>query len=315
MLNITPEEKKALKGRGYIMTNDNEHFIARIITVDGLLTAEEMAKLSEAAVKFGNGQIAMTTRLTLEVQGLTYDTIEPFNDFIGEFGLYTGGTGSRVRPIVPCKGTVCVHGIIDTQAFARELHEAFYKGWYDVKLPHKFKIGIGGCPNNCIKPALNDFGIMGQHVPKYDPDLCSGCRKCSVMEVCPMNAVSINDDGIMEIDHSKCNNCGKCINACNFDSIEEDRVGYKVFVGGIWGKRQRLGTPVDGIFTKEEVVSLIEKAILLYREQGQTGERFGVFIERIGADNFISQLLSDDVLARKQEILDAQLHLVGGATC
>ena len=53
----------------------------------------------EAAQKFGNGKIALTTRLTLEVQGLTYDNIEPFNTFIAQAGLYTGGTGSRVRPI------------------------------------------------------------------------------------------------------------------------------------------------------------------------------------------------------------------------
>ena len=44
MLNITAEEKKALKGRGYIMTRDGEHFIARVITVDGMMTDEELAE-------------------------------------------------------------------------------------------------------------------------------------------------------------------------------------------------------------------------------------------------------------------------------
>lgn len=167
-MKITDAEKKALKGRGYIMTRDGEHFIARLITVDGVLTSEQFTVAAEAAEKFGNGQLAMTSRLTIEVQGLTYDTIEPFNEYISKAGLYTGGTGSRVRPIVACKGTVCIHGLIDTQGLARELHEKFYKGWYDIKLPHKFKIGVGGCPNNCIKPSLNDFGIMGQKVPAYD---------------------------------------------------------------------------------------------------------------------------------------------------
>ena len=70
------------------------------------------------------------------------------------------------------------------------------------------------------------------------------------------------------------------------------------------------------VFTdKEEALSVIEKAILLYREQGHTGERFATTIERLGFENVEAQLLSDDILARKQEILDAQLHLVGGATC
>ncbi len=315
MENITDLEKKALKGRGYIITRDNEHFIGRIITVDGVLTGDELAVVAEAAKKFGNGQIAMTSRMTVEVQGLTHDTIEPFNDYIAQAGLYTGGTGSRVRPIVPCKGTVCVHGLIDTQALARELHEIFYKGWYDVKLPHKFKIGIGGCPNNCIKPALNDFGIMGQRVPEYDPDDCNGCKKCSVADKCPMKAATLDEDGIMQIDRDVCNNCGKCIDTCHFDCVTEKKAGYKIMVGGIWGKRQRLGTMIDEIYTKEQVIEMIERSLLLYREQGITGERFGMFIERIGVDNFISQLKSGDVMARKEEILSANLHQTGGASC
>ena len=315
MLNITAEEKKALKGRGYIMCRDSEHFVARVITIDGVLTDAEMVTLAEASRKFGNGQVAITTRLTLEVQGLSYDAIEPFNQFIAEAGLYTGGTGSRVRPIVSCKGTVCIHGLIDTQALARELHETFYKGWYDVKLPHKFKIAVGGCPNNCIKPGLNDFGIMGQRVPAYDPDDCSGCKKCSVVEACPLKVAHLDEDGIMQIDHNACNNCGKCIGACRFDCVTEEKAGYRIMVGGIWGKRQRLGTVVDEIYTKKQVFEMVARTLLLYREQGQTGERFGRFIERIGVDNFIAQLKAGDVMERKQDILNAKLHLEGGATC
>ena len=40
-----------------------------------------------------------------------------------------------------------------------------------------------------------------------------------------------------------------------------------------------------------------------------------MFIDRISPENFISQLLSDDVLERKEAILKAPLHLKGGATC
>ena len=217
-MKITDAEKKALKGRGYIMNRDGEHFIARIITEDGTLTSEELLVVSEAAKKFGSGCVAMTSRMTVEVQGLTYENIEPFDQFLKERGLYVGGTGARVRPIVACKGTVCVHGLIDTQSLARELHEKFYKGWYDVKLPHKFKIGIGGCPNNCVKPSLNDFGIMGQRMPEYDPKDCHSCRRCLVAERCPVHAAQLVD-GVMQIDRSKCTSCGKCIDNCVFKSL------------------------------------------------------------------------------------------------
>ena len=309
-MKLTDAEKKALKGRGYILNRDGEHFIARIITEDGTLTSEELAVVSEAAKTFGSGRVAMTSRMTVEVQGLTYENIEPFDQFLKERGLYVGGTGARVRPIVACKGTVCVHGLIDTQSLARELHEKFYKGWYDVKLPHKFKIGIGGCPNNCVKPSLNDFGIMGQRMPEYDPKDCHSCRRCLVAERCPVHAAQLVD-GVMQIDRSKCTSCGKCIDNCVFKTVSEKKAGYAVFVGGLWGKRQRMGTRLEGIYSKEEIFALVERSLLLFRERAWTGERFGAFIERIGPDSFIQQLLSGDVMERKQAILEAPLLAPG----
>ena len=77
-----------------------------------------------------------------------------------------------------------------------------------------------------------------------------------------------------------------------------------------------MGKTLKKIFTsKEEIIKLVEKAILLYREQGKTGERFAETVERLGFENVEAQLLSDDILERKQEILEAKLHETGGATC
>ena len=60
---------------------------------------------------------------------------------------------------------------------------------------------------------------------------------------------------------------------------------------------------------------MTEKAILLFREQGITGERFADTVQRLGFENVQQQLLSDALLERKQENLSAQKHLKGGATC
>ena len=59
----------------------------------------------------------------------------------------------------------------------------------------------------------------------------------------------------------------------------------------------------------------MEKAILLFREQGETGERFADTVARLGFENVQAQLLADDLLERKQENLTAAKHLKGGATC
>ena len=67
--------------------------------------------------------------------------------------------------------------------------------------------------------------------------------------------------------------------------------------------------------TEEEVLETIEKAILLFREQGITGERFADTITRLGFENVQKQLLTNSLLQRKIENLQARVHLKGGATC
>ncbi|MBU5437908.1 hypothetical protein KQI42_07805 [Tissierella sp. MSJ-40] len=314
-LTISPEDQKKVKALGFLANKGTDNFSGRIITVNGKITAAQNKCLSEAAELFGNGIVTFTSRLTIECQGIPYDKIEDFRAYIAKEGLETGGTGSKVRPVVACKGTTCQYGLIDTFDLSEKIHEIFFKGYSDVKLPHKFKIGVGGCPNNCMKPSLNDLGIVGQRIPNYDQELCNGCRVCSVENTCPIHAAKVID-GILEIDKEQCNNCGRCIDKCHFDAIPDGQTGYRVFIGGRWGKLVNHGIPLNKIFTtEEEVMDIIEKTILLFREQGITGERLSETIERIGFEDVEAQLLSDEILDRKEEILNSELHLVGGATC
>lgn len=312
---ISPLEIKRVKGLGFLNNKGTDLFNARIITVNGKITAEQTAVIAEAAKKFGNGEVEFTTRLTVEVRGVHFDNIPAFQEFIAQAGLITGGTGSLVRPVVSCKGTTCQYGLYDTFALSEEIHKRFYLGYHSVKLPHKFKIACGGCPNNCVKPTLNDLGIIGQMVPQFDEDSCSGCKKCQIVNICPMKACKV-EDGMLNIDPEVCNNCGRCVGHCPFDAIEEGKPGFKIYIGGRWGKKIAHGQPLSKIFTsEEEVLNVVEKAILFFREQGKTGERFADTIARLGFDYVEKELLSDDILARKDAILAAELHLTGGATC
>ncbi len=312
---ISPQQEKAVKALGFLRNRGTDNFSGRIITVNGRITADQTAAAAEAAKKYGNGIVTMTTRLTLECQGIPFEKIDGFMSELAKAGLETGGTGSKVRPVVSCKGTTCQYGLIDTFALSEECHNRFYKGYRSVKLPHKFKIAVGGCPNNCVKPDLNDLGIIGQLIPTIDEDSCNGCKKCTVENTCPVNAAK-TENGVITIDKEICNNCGRCIGKCSFDAVPEGTTGYKIYIGGRWGKKTAVGRPLSKIFTdKEEALSAAECAILLYREKGKTGERFAKTIERLGFETVEKEILEGAILSRKDEILAASLHETGGATC
>ncbi len=309
---VSPEEIKRVKGLGFLHCKGTDCFNARIITRNGKLTGPEMQAVTDAARKYGNGEVAMTTRLTMEIQSVPYANLEPLMADLAKAGLQTGGTGSKVRPVVSCKGTTCQYGLIDTFALSEKLHKLFYEGYHEVSLPHKFKLAVGGCPNNCVKPDLNDLGIVGQRAPVLDAEKCRGCKKCQAAEACPIHSAHVTDG---KLDFGKdCNRCGRCVGKCPFQAVEQSVNGYKIYIGGRWGKQVAQGRALEKLFTsEEEVLAVVEKAILLFREQGVTGERFADTVARLGFENVQAQLLGDDLLRRKAQILG--LNVVGGASC
>ena len=315
-IEVSKEEETRVKALGFLKDKRTpDKFNGRVITRNGKITADEARVIAEAAEKFGSGEVTMTSRLTMEIQGVPFDNIEPLREYLMQAGLETGGTGSKVRPVVSCKGTTCQYGLIDTFALSEEIHERFYHGYREVKLPHKFKIAVGGCPNNCVKPDLNDLGIIGQRVPRIDLEKCRGCKVCQIENNCPISVAKMTD-GKITIDETACNHCGRCVGKCPFHAIEDYTNGYRLYIGGRWGKKVAQGRYLDKVFTdKEEVLSIVEKAILLFREQGITGERFADTVARLGFENVQEQLLKDDLLARKDDNLKAQKHMKGGATC
>lgn len=70
---------------------------------------------------------------------------------------------------------------------------------------------------------------------------------------------------------------------CPFGAVTDYVDGYKIYLGGRWGKRVAQGRAMSKIFTsEEEVLSVVEKAILLFRDEGIDGERFADTVARLG---------------------------------
>ena len=306
-MSLTKEQITGVKGRGFLQNRGTECFSGRVVSVGGQFSPDALRAIAECAETYGNGKVIFTSRLAAEIVGIPFERIPEAESFLAQRGLFFGGTGAKVRPITACKGTTCIYGNIDTQALAQVIYDRFYVGMQDVKLPHKFKIGVGGCPNSCMKPSLNDVGIEGCRVFSFDPALCRGCKKCAVAENCPSKAVSFAD-GKAVVDADKCTHCGVCVGKCPFGAVpKEAEAACRIFVGGTWGKKQRMGTLLSGTYTETEVPDMIEKVMLWFKENAYGKERLGAAIDRIGAGKLEAALASDDLLERKEEILAAPI--------
>lgn len=306
-MTVTKEDIARVKAEGFLLNRETQLFSGRVVTSNGVFTAAQLVAVARCAELFGSGTVALTVRLTAEIVGIPFEKIEQAKAFMAEAGLSFGGTGAKVRPVVACKGTTCVYGNLDTQALAASLYERFYVGMRQVSLPHKFKIGVGGCPNSCIKPSLNDFGVEGRRAITYDAEKCRGCKVCAVEAACPSRAVRV-DNGKAVLDWDKCLLCGVCLGKCPFGAVpKQAKPVCRVYVGGTWGKASRMGTPLAREVAPEDLADLVEKTVLWYRENGYVKERLGAAIDRVGFEAFEAGIAGDDLLKRREAILAAPL--------
>ena len=173
-MGVNKKRQNELKALGFLLQNDKEHFSVRILSKAGNYTTEEMKNINYLADKYGRGYVGVTTRLQLEIPWIKDTDVESFMEEAKKLGLRHGGTGRKVRPLVSCKGTVCLHGNINTQEICRQLEEKYFA----ADMNHKFKINIAGCANNCSKVNINDIGIIGRNVPEFNLEKCVGCGLC-----------------------------------------------------------------------------------------------------------------------------------------
>ena len=68
-----------------------------------------------------------------------------------------------------------------------------------------------------------------------------------------------------------------------------------------------MGTLLSGIYSIEEIPTVIEKVMLWYKENGYVKERLGATVDRLGTAALESALATNDLLDRKDEILSKPL--------
>lgn len=274
-----------LKKGGFMRQKQKNNFSLRLACVGGTLTAENLKKIAEVAEKYGDGYVHLTSRQGVEIPFIKLDDIDDVKDDLAKGGCKPGVCGPRVRTVTACQGNaVCPSGNINSYDIAVKLNERYF----GRELPHKFKFGVTGCQNNCLKAEENDVGIKGGIKVAWQEEKCIQCGVC--VKACREGAITL-EDGKISVDSSKCNFCGRCTKACPTDAYDNTH-GYIVSFGGIFGNHINKGkTVIPFIEDHEKLLKVCDAAINFFEKNANAGERLKFTIDRVGEDKFNKEIL------------------------
>lgn len=270
----------ALKKGGFMRQKQKNNFSLRLQVVGGNLTAENLVKIAEVAEKYGDGHVHLTSRQSVEIPFIKLENVDEVKEELAKGGCKPGVCGPRVRTITACQGNqICPGGNIDSYDIAKKLDSRYYAR----ELPHKFKFGVTGCQNNCLKAEENDVGIKGAAIVSWKQDACINCGVCE--KACREGAITITD-GVVKVDNSKCNYCGRCAKSCPTNAWDV-KTGYLVSFGGLFGNQIVKGKELLPVVESEEqLFRITDAAIQFFDDNAKPSERFKFTLDRVGLDKF-----------------------------
>jgi dissimilatory sulfite reductase (desulfoviridin) alpha/beta subunit len=272
---------KALKNGGFMRQKQKNSFSLRLKVVGGNLSADQLSTIAEASRRFGRGTVHLTSRQGVEIPHVSLADVENIKGFLSKGQVQTGVCGPRVRTVTACQGEeICPSGCIDTFGLAKAVSERYF----GRTLPHKFKFGITGCQNNCLKAEENDIGVKGGYILEWAGEECTGCGVC--LKACREGALSMPEDKKILLDGALCNHCGRCVKSCPTEAWK-GQPAYILSFGGTFGNRIAVGQSVSAIVPdRESFFAASDAALDFFQEKGQPGERFRNSIDREGWESF-----------------------------
>lgn len=152
-----------------------------------------------------------------------------------------------------------------------------------LKMHHEFRVSVSDCPNACSRPQITDFGVIGAARPENSTFPCSQCGAC--IAVCKEEALAHSEDSEPPaLNADKCVACGKCISVCREGVLRKGEQGYRIQLGGKLGRHPQLARELQGIYTRDQVLKILEQCLQHFMEHNLAGERFGEILNRTGLE-------------------------------
>lgn len=306
---------KLLMKNAFRVTKTRGKTAVRIRVPGGHLDVKYFDLLKEIAEKYGNGTVHITTRQGFEIPDLDMNKIPEINKLIQPIieGLdinqeeeNKGYPSAGTRNVTACIGNrVCPFANYDTTALAARIEKAIYPSDYHVK------VAVTGCPNDCIKARMHDFGIIGMTEPQYDSYKCISCNAC--VKNCKKRATgALTMENFKVVrDHQRCIGCGECVGKCPTRAWTRSKEKYyKLTIMGRTGKKNpRIGEDFIKWVDEESIIKIIlntydyiEKFIDKGAPNGK--EHIGYIVDRTGYNVFKEYALKDVKLPEIAEVKD-----------
>lgn len=232
-------------------------FMLQLRVPGGVIPVDYLRMAAEIAERWGDGNFHIGTRMTLDFPGIKYGNIPAVNTYLSKYikGTETdlcevdmdkiagedadwddesGYPTIGARNISACIGNChCICGNIDTAAMAKKLEPIVFPSNYHIKL------NVAGCPNDCNKAHVADFGVIGVAKIDFHSERCIGCGAC--VKTCKKGAtrvLSSGPNGMPIKDPCCCVGCAECVRACPTGAWSRNpKKLFRVIVGGRTGRQ------------------------------------------------------------------------------
>ncbi|RMF97993.1 MAG: 4Fe-4S dicluster domain-containing protein [Candidatus Schekmanbacteria bacterium] len=154
---------------------------------------------------------------------------------------------------------------------------------------NKFTISISSCANVCTGAESKDFGVWGVEKPKVNDDVeCIDCKQC--MHACWDSAVYFEEAKKPQINEVLCKLCGACIKACPTGTISSEKIGYRILVGGTFGRMQTIGKEIFKMGSKEDIFKTLDAVIEMIKEKQDKEHFLAQVLQKAGIEYITSRV-------------------------